>query len=443
MKPEEKIETSFVSDDEIEQVLSKFIQTRHESEEYCRSLEIEDYSLQAIVETSPAKWHLAHTSWFFETFILKEYESNFAPFNVAYEMLFNSYYNSVGEQFPRSQRGLLSRPTVEEVYRYREDITQRIINILHMGVNVQSRNILTLLTLGINHEQQHQELFFTDLKYNFYQNPLYPAYREVDVPDIKVISPSTTQQQKWLKYQGGLIDIGINHQHLHTDEENFNFDNEEPKHQQWLQPFEVSNRLVTNGEYIMFIEQGGYQKPSYWLSDGWSKVLQEQWQAPLYWKKMMGKWHYFTLNGMKEVNMNEPVSHISAYEADAYARWCNARLLTEFEWEHVAKLQHNIAGNFVESKLLKACHATTSEGISQLYGDLWEWTSSAYSPYPGFVASEGAVGEYNGKFMCNQLVLKGGSCVTSSSHIRASYRNFFYPETRWQFSGIRLARYTD
>ncbi|MGK0500461.1 MAG: ergothioneine biosynthesis protein EgtB [Oceanicoccus sp.] len=434
-----------VADNEKEQALTGFLTARKLSEMFCQPLETEDYGLQAMAETSPAKWHLAHTTWFFETFILKHYEADFFPFQPAYEILFNSYYNSVGEQFSRAKRALLSRPTVADVYQYRNNVSDRVARLIKNCTEDYQQDILALVTLGINHEQQHQELFFTDLKYNFFQNPLAPTYSNnsgsLEAPQAVLNSVVDHPKQQWLSFDGGLIEIGA------EQGSGFIFDNEGPLHQHFLTPFEVSSRLVTNAEYMAFIDDSGYQRSELWLSDGWDKIKQQQWQAPLYWQQpTAGQRMHFTLNGLQPIDPEEPVSHISAYEADAFARWCKARLLTEFEWEHVAKQQPTTDGNFVESGQLKAVTVQqdnsekSANHLQQLFGDLWEWTSSAYQPYPGFVADEGAVGEYNGKFMCNQLVLRGGSCVTSQSHIRNSYRNFFYPETRWQFSGIRLAR---
>lgn len=423
----------------IEKTVEQFTTTRSLSEHICAPLEIEDYGLQAVVETSPAKWHLAHTTWFFETFILKAYEPHFTPFSEGYEELFNSYYNSVGEQFPRVKRGLLSRPNVAEVYRYRQNVTGRIQELLSSKLGDAESSILSLLTLGINHEQQHQELFFSDLKYNLYQNPLYPAYR-TSGPPRTATSEHPPAPQQWIDVERGLVECGTDTQLSGPCNDRFYFDNEGPRHKQWLESFTVSNRLVTNAEYLRFVEDDGYNRPEFWLSDGWATLQREEWKAPLYWNKTGDSWHQFTLDGMLPIHPDDPVAHISAYEADAYARWSNARLLTEFEWEHLARRQPDISGNFFDSGLLEPSAAREQTGVSQLYGDLWEWTSSAYLPYPGFRPAKGAVGEYNGKFMCNQLVLRGGSCVTSRTHIRPGYRNFFYPNARWQFSGIRLAK---
>lgn len=425
-----------------EQVLADFVAVRSFSEKLCQPLSTEDFNLQAIAETSPAKWHLAHTSWFFETFILKKFHSDFAPFNSRYEYLFNSYYNSIGEQFPRPQRGLLSRPSVEEVYQYRQFVTQKIsdlVNQLSAQEHNQLSQVLSLIRLGINHEQQHQELLLTDLKYNLFQNLLHPAYRETgkssayDLP-VKPI--------KWIQFDSELVSIGTDIKDEAIKQDSFAYDNEVPKHKFYRHQFLVASRLITNGEYLAFIEEGGYQDPQYWLSDGWDAVRKHQWQAPLYWFKKNGDWFVYTLNGVKAINLNQPVAHVSYYEADAFARWSDARLLTEQEWESITNEQsvEKDISNFVENDVLHPIPSKGFDGLQQMYGDVWEWTSSAYSAYPGFKRAAGAVGEYNGKFMCNQYVLRGGSCVTSRSHIRKTYRNFFYPDARWQFSGIRLAR---
>ena len=425
-----------------EQVLADFVAVRSFSEKLCEPLNTEDFNLQAIAETSPVKWHLAHTSWFFETFIIKKFSSSFAPFNPRYEYLFNSYYNSIGEQFPRPQRGLLSRPGVEEVYQYRQFVTMQIsdlVNQLSAEGHKQLSQVLSLIRLGINHEQQHQELLLTDLKYNLFQNPLRPAYRETGKTPA---DGSPVRPIKWIQFDDELVSIGTDIEDEAIKQDSFAYDNEAPNHKFYRHQFSVANRLTTNGEYLAFIEEGGYQEPQHWLSDGWDAVREHQWQAPLYWFKRNGDWFVYTLNGVKPLNLNEPVAHVSYYEADAFARWSDARLLTEQEWESIANDQsvETDIGNFVEDDVLHPISAKGMDGLQQMFGDVWEWTSSAYSAYPGFKAASGAVGEYNGKFMCNQYVLRGGSCVTNRNHIRKTYRNFFYPDARWQFSGIRLAR---
>ncbi len=419
-----------------EDIIKHFNSVRELTESLCQGLEIEDYNLQAIAETSPAKWHLAHTSWFFETFILKDFESDFVPYHPEFEYLFNSYYNSVGEQFLRPNRHLLSRPTVDEVLQYRHEVTRRITALLEAITQKQIKEVLPLVVLGINHEQQHQELLLTDLKYNLYQNPLLPRYSHKHDPDKNNLSKPVSQI--WVEYQPELCTVGTKLGNGVTGD--FCFDNESPEHQHYLQGFKVSNRLVTNAEYLEFIEQGGYERAELWLSDGWSVKNQEQWSAPLYWFKKGGAWHYYTLHGAQPLALNEPVSHVSYYEADAFAAWKGARLPTEQEWERVASLQA-VNGPFLDSDNLSPSPETKeSKQVMQLFGQLWQWTSSHYSSYPGYQPLAGGVGEYNGKFMANQYVLRGGSCVSSRDHLRATYRNFFYPESRWQFSGIRLAK---
>ncbi len=417
-------------------LVSRFIKCRQQTEALCQNLEIEDYGLQAVAETSPVKWHLAHSSWFFETFILEKFDSTFKAYHPSFNYLFNSYYNGIGEQFSRANRGLLSRPTVKEVFAYRQAISEKIASLFQKLMD-SSQEALFLLELGINHEQQHQELLLTDLLYNWHQNPLLPAYRSAKVDKTSAKRPQENLHScklSWIEQQGGLVDIGHN-----AETGGFAFDNESPRHQVWLEDFQVANRLVTNQDYLDFIHDAGYQRPELWLSDGWAKKQERNWQSPLYWRQQDKAWYRYGFYGLESLDLQAPVSNISAYEADAYARWAKARLLIEAEWELVAS-QQRIEGNFIESNKFAPLAATNSPNIQQLYGDVWEWTASSYAPYPGFKAATGAVGEYNGKFMCNQLVLRGGSCVTSRDHMRSSYRNFFYPQARWQFSGIRLAK---
>jgi len=425
-------------------LIDSFRSIRQQSVRACESLLVEDFGLQAAPFASPPKWHLAHTSWFFETFILKPFVNAYQVFDPAYEVLFNSYYHSVGKQFPRAQRGLLSRPTVTEVLAYREHVdhamAQLIVQTDHQASTSPELDTHTLETiiqrtiLGLEHEKQHQELFFTDLKYSFSVNPLYPAYNTGET-EVGKKEPSNPQTLLWLDFSGGLVETGVR-----ESADNFAFDNESPAHQVFLEAFSLANRLVTNKEFQEFIDDGGYQKPLYWLADGWTCVQQNNWTQPLYWCDLAGKPMEFTLHGLQERQPNQPVCHISGYEADAYANWAEARLPTEAEWEFAAKQQQ------APDNRLSIFHPQTVDsqnnepGLKQLYDSCWQWTSSAYRPYPGFQISEGAIGEYNGKFMCNQWVLRGGSCVSSNNHLRASYRNFFYPEDRWQFSGIRLAK---
>ena len=404
----------------------RFSQVRADSLRFCEPLETEDYCLQAMPETSPPKWHLAHTTWFFETFILKQYEAGFVPFNPAFEVLFNSYYNGIGAQHPRPERGLLSRPVLDDVLAYRADVDRRIENLLSSG-HPEQEAIVTLVELGTHHEQQHQELFFTDIKYSLSRNPLAPPYDDAALPAVGPLHDGG-----WLEHPGGRVSIG------HQDG-GFCFDNELPVHEVLLQPFALADRLVTNAEYLGFIEDGGYHRPELWLSDGWATVQAQGWEAPLYWRSAGESRQEYTLYGLRDLQPAAPVSHVSGYEADAYARWAGFRLPSEFEWEVVAA-GHELEGQFVESGVWHPLAPGQAED-TQLHGCLWEWTSSAYGPYPGYRPASGAVGEYNGKFMANQLVLRGGSCVTSRSQLRPSYRNFFYPPDRWQFSGIRLAQW--
>ena len=411
-----------------QRLAAKYQQVRDFSVHCCQPLTVEDFGLQAIVETSPPKWHLAHTTWFFETFVLKVFCKNYRCFDSHFEVLFNSYYNGIGLQHPRAQRGLLSRPSLDTVHHYRQTIDNEIRQLLNQVDHAHYQDICARIVLGMHHERQHQELFFTDLKYCWYQNPILPVYCET------ALSAGREQRLGWQHYSGGICDIG-------HKEQDFCFDNELPHHQIVLTPFALTDRLSTNGDFLQFIQEGGYQNPEWWLADGWHEVLQQQWRAPLYWQQRDGQWFEYTLHGLQPLDLNRPVVHVSAYEADAFARWCGARLPTEQELElalvDAAATHGGCVGQFVDSG---EYHPGNCDGQSQLFGSAWQWTSSAYGPYPGFQPAAGALGEYNGKFMCNQWVLRGGSCVTSRDHIRSSYRNFFYPRDRWQFSGIRLAK---
>ncbi len=409
----------------------QYQQVRQLSDRICVPLAIEDYGVQSMPDVSPPKWHLAHTTWFFETFLLIPHLSGYEVFHPAFGYLFNSYYEAVGKRHPRPQRGLLSRPTVEQVYCYRAYVDQAMHTLLQeLERNQLSSTALSdLITLGLHHEQQHQELLLTDIKHILALNPLRPAYQS-DLVARETGSPASKEQ--WLDYPGGLYSIG------HQGSE-FAFDNESPVHSVYLQDYYLASRLITNGEYLEFIQAGEYGKPDHWLAEGWATVQVNQWDAPLYWEQIDGNWWIMTLDGLRQINEHEPVCHVSFYEADAYARWAGKRLPTEAEWETAADAV-SAQGNFLDSGQLHPSAATGLTRPDQLFGDVWEWTQSAYLPYPGFKPSEEAVGEYNGKFMCNQMVLRGGSCVTPQNHIRPSYRNFFPPATRWQFSGIRLAQ---
>ncbi len=406
----------------------RYSQTRHWTERLCKQLAVEDFVVQSMPDASPTRWHLAHTTWFFETFVLARFNSDYRPVSSDYRFLFNSYYNGVGEQFPRARRGLLTRPTVAEVFEYRQAVDERMLQLLQSLGDDDATEAVRLVELGINHEQQHQELILTDLKHLFSCSPLLPAYRSASAK----LAATSSKPNRWFAHSGGVVQIG-------HEGPAFSFDNECPRHSVFLQPFEIQRRLVTNGEFIEFINDGGYSRPELWLSLGWSIIRDQKWAAPMYWIEREGQWWQFTLDGMRPLNADEPDCHVSYFEADAFARWSGARLPTEAEWEHVAA-KIDLRGSFLESEHFHPSVNDEPNNMAQLYGELWQWTASPFTPYPGYVAPPGALGEYNGKFMCNQYVLRGGSCVTPASHIRTTYRNFFPPDARWQFSGIRLAR---
>jgi len=405
---------------------------RRLTEELTESLQPEDMVVQSMTDASPAKWHLAHTSWFFETFLLRKHLPGYDLFHPQFEVLFNSYYNAVGSQHPRPQRGLLTRPTVTEVMQYRRHVDFAMEELFDHS---PAEEIESLIAVGINHEQQHQELLLTDILHACYCNPMWPAVRDDGSSGSKgceAASPLT-----WQGIEGGRRRVGF-------AGAGFCFDNELPQHDVVLRPFDLACRPVTCGEYLQFIEDRGYRRPELWLSDGWDAARTGDWQAPLYWQRDGDRWQQFTLFGLRSMDEAAPVCHVSYYEADAYARWAGARLPTEAEWE-VASSSRETAelrarGNLLESGRWHPRPAGDRiDALQQLLGDVWEWTSSPYIGYPGYRADPGALGEYNGKFMCNQMVLRGGSCVTPASHIRTTYRNFFGPDKRWQFSGIRLA----
>jgi len=404
----------------------RFRAVRNRTESLCSPLEIEDYCIQASDSVSPPKWHLAHTTWFFETFILMPFAPGYRVFHEAYTYLFNSYYETAGTFFPRPQRGLLSRPTVAQVYRYRSHVDAALLELLANPPVQHAADIFQRVQLGIEHEIQHQELLLMDTLYNFSINPLQPAYHSVTIPPQTAPVPD----MGWQEFAGGIVKIG-------HDGRGFSYDNERPRHQTLLQDFRLGTRLISNAEYLAFIDDGGYQRVDLWLSDAWRTINTQQWKVPLYWFKESSDWRHFDLTGVHALRMNEPVSHLSYYEADAYARWAGKRLPTEAEWEHAAA-SVPITGNFLESGSLHP-QAAPLPGLTQMYGDLWEWTQSAYLPYPGFHPLPGTLGEYNGKFMSDQMVLRGGSCITPQDHIRASYRNFFRAADRWMYSGLRLA----
>ncbi len=405
--------------------MERYFTVRSTSEFLCRNLKPEDTVAQSMIDASPVKWHLAHTSWFFETFILEKVVPDYRAFNPEYRTLFNSYYNIVGEQYLRANRGLITRPDYEEVINYRKYVDKWMTELLESS-NLH-KDVQNILEVGLQHEQQHQELMLTDIKHLFSFNPLCPSYEDCPDPDHVPQQPAC-----WQTFRSGTHVLG-------NKGDVFAFDNEMPAHKVHIADFELASRPVSNGEFLLFMEESGYSKPEFWLSDAWLLVQQNQWQCPLYWQEVDGEWHTFTLGGLRPVRKDEPVTHISYYEADAYARWANARLPTEQEWELVA-MQQQVDGNFVESGYLHPMPAEKTDSMQKMFGDIWEWTQSPYVAYPGFTPAAGELAEYNGKFMCNQMVLRGGSCVTPRSHIRATYRNFFPPSARWQFSGLRLAR---
>jgi len=407
-------------------LLSQYRLVRQQSESLCEALEIEDYVIQVTAFASPPKWHLAHVSWFFETLLLKPYLQGYREFHPLFATLFNSYYDTIGQQHPRPERGSLSRPTVKEVYQYRAYIDEHMTRLLGDTDHPDYRDIEMRTGLGLNHEQQHQELLLTDLKYSFGYNPLRPAYVELPEPPR-----GDTPPMQWLEYEGGLHEIGYRG-------EAFCYDNETPRHKTYVENYRLASRPVTNAEFLEFINDGAYGRSDLWLADAWKTIQQEGWDAPLHWQRQDDQWFHMTLAGMRPVDMHAPVCHVSHFEAAAYARWANKRLPSEAEWE-LAAATVPISGNFVDNGYLQPHVATGPGPLQQMFGDVWEWTRSPYTPYPGYRQAAGPLGEYNGKFMSSQMVLRGGSCVTPRDHIRATYRNFFYPHERWQFSGFRLA----
>ncbi|HTT87872.1 MAG TPA: ergothioneine biosynthesis protein EgtB [Acidimicrobiales bacterium] len=426
---------------------SRYAQVRGTTETLAAPLSPEDQTVQSMPDVSPTKWHRAHTSWFFETFLLEPSLAGYRSFHPAYAYLFNSYYEGVGARYPRPRRGVVSRPGVGEVTKYRDHVDAAMARLLREPLDPAATD---LVELGLHHEQQHQELLLMDIKHVLSCNPLQPAYATVTVAEPASAPPAL----RWVEHEGGMVEVG-------HDGNGFAFDNERPRHGVYLEPFALADRAVTCGEWTSFIDDGGYDRPDLWLSDGWATAQAEGWDAPLYWFKVADDWWLFTLGGPQLVDPSEPVCHVSYYEADAFARWRGARLPTESEWETVAATQvrggarvgagsvgagslgagslgaGSVVGNFLDPAVL---HPRPSTGAPSLFGDVWQWTRSAYSPYPGFQPAAGAVGEYNGKFMVNQYVLRGGCCVTPADHIRPAYRNFFPPSARWAFAGLRLAR---
>jgi ergothioneine biosynthesis protein EgtB len=403
----------------------RYASVRQLTEHLANPLSAEDQTVQSMPDVSPTKWHRAHTTWFFETFVLGSHDRTYEAFHPAYEYLFNSYYEAVGPRHPRTQRGLLSRPTIHDIARYRMHVDAAMARLFDHDV---PEPLAALIELGMNHEQQHQELLLMDIKHVLSINPMLPAYRD----DDRVEERHPNQPEGWVAHEGGLVEIG------HAGD-GFSFDNESPRHAQYARPFALADRAVTCGDWLEFVADGGYSRPELWLSEGWAAVQQEGWDAPLYWVRADGDgWDIFTLAGLKQLDPAEPVCHISYYEADAFARWRGVRLPTEVEWEAVAS-GHPVRGRFLDPEAL---HPQPADEPLGLFGDVWEWTASAYLPYPGFAPAAGAVGEYNGKFMVNQHVLRGGCCATPQGHTRATYRNFFPPSARWPFAGARLARDT-
>jgi len=410
-------------------LINRFKAIRNFSLELIEPLETEDFVVQAMENTSPTKWHLAHVSWFYETFLLEKVHEDYESLHPQYSYIFNSYYLQTGEPHTRSKRGLLTRPTVDEVMQYREYVNKEVLNFLKNATDEEIKEYGFIIEIGNHHEQQHQELMITDFKFMFAQNPLFPAYKQLDASD----STTDVPDHNWVRFDEGVYEIG-------NPGGEFTYDNEHPRHRVFLESFELADRPVTNGEYLEFMQDGAYGRSELWLDDGWATVNERGWSSPLYWVQKEGSWHHYTLGGLREVNPNEPVTHVSYYEADAFARWAGARLPTEAEWE-VAAGDLPYSGNFVEEGNFHPRPLQAEEkGLKQMYGDVWEWTKSSYEAYPGYKPLPGALGEYNGKFMCSQYVLRGGSCATSETHIRKTYRNFFYPDARWQFNGIRLAR---
>ena len=418
-------------------LLERFRAVRRATVEFCRPLSPEDLMVQSCAEASPVKWHLAHTSWFFETFVLREFVAGYESFHPDFQWLFNSYYNSLGEMPEKKLRASFSRPPLEDILRYRAHVDGQIALLLErVGVDEEA---VRRIGLGLEHEQQHLELIATDIKHALYTNPLRPPYFEDAWEPESTIAPPV----EWIAFAPGLVEIGVTPEA--GDPQSFAFDNETPRHPVYLQPYALASRLVTCAEYLAFLEENGYSRPELWLSEGWTTIREHGWEAPLYWRRddrTRSGWSVYTLHGTRSLDdlSETPVCQLSFFEADAFARWAGARLPTEFEWEYAAA-QQAVAGNLLESACLHPTPARTGvAGMQQMFGDVWEWTQSPYTGYPGYRPLPGALGEYNGKFMSSQMVLRGGSAVTPATHIRATYRNFFTPGTRWQISGLRLAR---
>jgi ergothioneine biosynthesis protein EgtB len=419
-----------MSDQRLE-ILRAYEATREVSQTLAAPLSPEDQTVQSMTDASPVKWHLAHTTWFFETFVLKHFVDDYKPFNGAFEHLFNSYYNSIGEPYPRDKRGLVTRPGAQETLEFRAYVDMAIAGLLENISDNSFGKVLQLMRIGINHEQQHQELLCTDVKHALSFNPLDPAAYVAAAP----LKDEGQPELGWVYFDGGVEETGVD-----WELAEFAFDNEGPRHKTFVAPFKLADRLVTNGEYLTFMKDGGYETAALWLSDGWALVNEEGWQAPLYWREDDDRWSTYTLHGREAINPHAPVSHISYYEAAAFAEWAGKRLPREEEWE-IAARGEAATGNFLNPGTSPAPTPVNGQTtrLRQIFGDCWEWTQSPYTAYPGYRAPKGAVGEYNGKFMSGQMVLRGGSCATPEGHIRPTYRNFFYPHQRWQFAGLRLA----
>jgi len=412
-------------------LIEHFRAVRAETELLAEPLSAEDQSIQSMPDASPTKWHRAHTTWFFETVLLRRFAADYNVFNPSYAYLFNSYYEALGTRHPRRERGLITRPSASEVGQYRAHVDRAMEALIGKTALGEDALVVTLTELGIHHEQQHQELLLTDILHAFSCNPRSPSYGPYFPSLVRSSTPIN-----FIDIDGGTVEVGHNGN-------GFSFDNERPRHRALLEPYRIADRLVTNGEWIDFIADGAYRNPLLWLSDGWEIVRQQGWEAPLYWQNIEGSWHAMTLSGLRQVDLHAPVSHVSFYEADAYARWCGKRLPTEVEWEHAQIVAGDEKGNLSVNRNYRPLASQGGRSpLKQMIGDVWEWTASPYVPYPGFTPLTGTVTEYNGKFMINQMVLKGGSCVTPGDHIRPSYRNFFYPHQRWQFSGLRLVENT-
>ena len=412
-----------------EDPIGRFLKVRQWTEDLCRPLKTEDYMVSVSEDTSPPKWHLAHTTWFFEHFILSKYFSGYRAFNEDFDFLFNSYYKRIGSYLPKSKRHFLARPSIDEVIKYRHHVTRSLVEFLKSS-HEEEEKILDVLEIGINHEQQHQELLLMDIKRNFFENPLRPAYHSLSEPAY-----STGTERVWHNIPSGLITFGVS-----KNSRQFAYDNEKDAHQRWIESCLVSSHLVTNDEYLEFMEEGGYENPLLWLADGWEIKEKEGWTHPLYWEKHGQEWWTMTLSGMAPLDLGAPVGHVSYFEAAAFAKWKGCRLPTEFEWEVSARLE-SVQGHFLESgDFQPSAPQEDHDFFSQIHGSVWEWTQSPYQAYPRYESLAHGLSEYNEKFMCNQFVLRGGSCVTPESHYRTTYRNFYYPHMRWQYAGIRLAK---